>query len=68
VWAKVVKKEMMKRLPINMGKLKEKALMIVPMQTPSSPKNMCFLRPYQSAIQMKKAPHISPTCVFISNH
>lgn len=61
VCAQVAKKDRMNRPPMNMGRLVASAVTTTPTHTPRQPKNMCQVRPYQSVIQMKRAPHIWPT-------
>lgn len=56
--AQVAKNESKKRPPISMGRLVDKDVIIVPIQTPRQPKKMCHVRPYQSDIQMNRAPDI----------
>lgn len=61
--ANATKKAITKRPPMNMGTLVASELIMVPTHTPTQPTNMCHLRPYQSASQTKRAPHIRPICV-----
>jgi hypothetical protein len=58
VCAHVAKNDKKKRPAINIGKLNDKEVTIVARHTPKHPKNMCQVRPYQSAIQMNSAPAI----------
>lgn len=53
---------------MNIGRFVARDVTMVPTQTPKQPKNMCHVRPYQSAIQMKRAPDICPTYPEVSTH